>query len=389
MRSFRLPLGPDQFAYAARVGLGRAYIHLHKYGSEGVLEQLLEVCRRNPAYDPQCEYDRADWVLRLVRLARVELQAVHAACESLRTSTDPWDLRHAGGLAAALGAREALYEALARQVVEDWVLGCMIVRLDGLEGARRVLTIARDPLDPTLALELEEVGALVGRPVSNFSANACFNRHDGEPASWAELTFEQARAKRCLIPWGAEAPREALQGCLEELIRTSDPGRAAELLSVFSRRALPEYDERLLVWIDGSDPVLRRRAAFALSNTPHPLIREAVVERLSVQGLSSTLLLALRSCVEEGDASLFSSLLPLDGEPEHDLVTGVVEMYARNAVPDAVEPLLWAYERSPCSICRSQAVQTLTRLEALPDWLFEEAEFDSSEQVREIVRNYR
>ncbi len=390
MSGFRLPLGDEEFGHAARAGLGRAAMHLFRYGPQGVLEQLLDVCRCHPAYDPQCEWDRTDWVLGLVRLARVEPQAREAVGETLRAGTHHWDIRHAAELAAALGEREALYAALERQAVEDWVVGELIVRLDGLEGARRVLAIAREPLDPTLAEALEEVGALVDRPVADSSINALgmvpiLNRLTRDPNAYAELTFEQARAGRCLISWGAGAPREALMLCLEALVRTSDPELATELLSAFARRALPEFDRRLLVFLDGSEPLLRRRTATALSNTPHPLIREAVLERLARDGLSSHLLVALSSNVEAGDAALFSSQLPR--EPDHDLVSGVVDMYARSPPPDAVEPLLWAYERSPCSNCRGEAVKILARLEALPGWLVEEAEFDCNEVVREAVRS--
>jgi len=47
-------------------------------------------------------------------------------------------------------------------------------------------------------------------------------------------------------------------------------------------------------------------------------------------------------------------------------------------LPEAREPMLLAYEHSPCSICRSDAVEVLISINSLPNWMREECKYDAN-----------
>ena len=53
--------------------------------------------------------------------------------------------------------------------------------------------------------------------------------------------------------------------------------------------------------------------------------------------------------------------------------------------PDGRKPLLWAYEQTPCSICRMWIAKGLIRIDAAPDWLLQECLHDCSDRTREYA----
>jgi hypothetical protein len=52
----------EQFADAVSKGLGRAMIHVRRYGLDDIADILLDACVHNKTYDAQCEDQRTDWL---------------------------------------------------------------------------------------------------------------------------------------------------------------------------------------------------------------------------------------------------------------------------------------------------------------------------------------
>jgi hypothetical protein len=66
---YRLPLSREQFALALRHGLGRAHLHIERYGIGDCGDLLLAACLETQAYDRQIESDRIRWTFPLLDVA--------------------------------------------------------------------------------------------------------------------------------------------------------------------------------------------------------------------------------------------------------------------------------------------------------------------------------
>ncbi len=66
---FALPLDRERFRAALASGQGRALLHARRYGIDDRLDDVVDACLHNRAYDPQCEGERATWMVWLAELA--------------------------------------------------------------------------------------------------------------------------------------------------------------------------------------------------------------------------------------------------------------------------------------------------------------------------------
>ena len=57
----------EQFADAFSKGLGRAMMHVKRYGLDGIADILLDACIHNKVYDTQCEENRAKWLFEMFK----------------------------------------------------------------------------------------------------------------------------------------------------------------------------------------------------------------------------------------------------------------------------------------------------------------------------------
>ena len=64
--SFSLPLSSEEMRVALQRGLGRALLQARAFGVKRDRELVLATCLRNPAHDPQCEVDRAHWMVEFL-----------------------------------------------------------------------------------------------------------------------------------------------------------------------------------------------------------------------------------------------------------------------------------------------------------------------------------
>jgi hypothetical protein len=345
-------------------------------------------------------------------------------------------------------AREALYSAFdAQRVREDWAGGREIVELDGADGLLHVAQRlgARLRSDPDFRIDAwlrdiseQKLGAEVVRRLldsagqhdadvrtyfealytepgsqrcspftTNLTAAAAAltpdsrSRHEARQRKLAEVPFEDVdRAIRDpsrpplshpgnLSDWGKAAPEEEIRKAAAALCE-SDPVVLVKLLNIFSKRAIPQFEPVLLGLLDHPDETVRHRARYAMHETTHPAIRNEALARLSRRPLDYTPLDLLYSNVELGDAARIFAGLPDCGDPEqlHDLVFPIVNLFRRHPLLDAADCLVWAWDKSPCSMCRGTALEVLLKLDAVPPWLAAEARSDSDSSIRQAVAGF-
>jgi hypothetical protein len=80
-------------------------------------------------------------------------------------------------------------------------------------------------------------------------------------------------------------------------------------------------------------------------------------------------------------------LLPAkaDDDHAHRLAMDIIASCRPDPRIEAVDCLLWVYERSPCSFCRNSVVDDLIRLDRLPASLAAECHDDCASETREAV----
>ena len=130
----------EKFCDAIQKGLGRAVIQVREQSQDNAGDAILHACLHNLAYDPQCEGDRADWMLEIVELTNNEQLYHQRILEALPDATDFWDAQQLIELAAALArrgfprARRAIYDKFElQQFNESWLGGRQIVELENPE----------------------------------------------------------------------------------------------------------------------------------------------------------------------------------------------------------------------------------------------------------------
>jgi hypothetical protein len=419
-------------------------MHAQQFGVTGLEGLVLEACKHNQAYDPQCEGDRAGWMAEIIDAAGVEEQIIPRALEGVRLATGDnrfWDLTQLCRLARIFAgrgredARRALYGAFQKeQHSMDLIGGEEIVDLDGADGLIYLADMMGFWLSdqPDLSLDDSPVNWFddrhgEGAGIRLLEACAYHNervaaylRHLQQPAEEeGRLRIDQWRptpdgadAHVCRMQsysaedilhdiettdpdhnrfwfsgWGRHATEDQLRIIMARLFAEESPGRLFKYLRVFLLRPLPEFDDRLIQFAEHPDAEVRWTALRVLSNHEDPRVRELGIAKIRSGRTGEGELLLLRRNYRTGDHLLVANVLevPEDRENLHDLVYNLRQVYEQNQVPEARQAMLFVYEHSPCSLCRCSAVEILLHTKQAPEWMIRECALDANEAVREAL----
>jgi hypothetical protein len=141
---FSLPLERDPFGNALRKGHGRALMHVRRHGAAGLEDLVVDACVHDKTFDPQCEGDRAPWMLEIIDASGLEAivcEKVPSALSAEPGTQSLWDADHMCRLAVALArrghgnARSAIYSAFRKSADSADLIGAEeIIELDGADG---------------------------------------------------------------------------------------------------------------------------------------------------------------------------------------------------------------------------------------------------------------
>jgi hypothetical protein len=156
---------------------------------------------------------------------------------------------------------------------------------------------------------------------------------------------------------------------------------------VFSKRAAPSFDDRLIELCRHSEAEVRRRALIAMENSEHPLIRDFALAEFEdrVRG-GSVVGLFIRNYRRGDERRILESVeLPDDDCERHWLLMDVNKVLEANPEADRSQLGIIAYASTPCDSCRSDSARLLHLQHVAPRWLTEECRFDSNEESRALV----
>lgn len=423
------PLSRTAFRAALKTGHGRAARQILQYGVVGLEDLLIEACVTCLSYDPQCEESRAPWLFSLIEHAAMNSKALQAieALHVTQSPADHWNRVHRSALLkemAALGssgAKRLLYSSLAHFLEAGDVIGAeQIIALDGLAGLKHVARQLgrRLQIDPDFWVDDEyivQVDAATGIPeglaalereamvdpdvarfVAGVRTTSRLRDHEETPSSPTRqsageiLAYIQGNPKDqgyWLSVWGAKASPDQREIAFAALLASQEPELSKRLLRCFTKVGVPRYDGRLLRWVDDGDEQLQQAAVTALAPLSHVELRR-LAKRLFSEGNPAD---GFKLLVNNFNVSDFAwctrFLIPLhDADQTHRLVENVLDLCEAQPGEEALGCLLYAYEFSPCSICRRRAVKALAGMELTPAWVLAESVLDADPATRDFAR---
>jgi hypothetical protein len=187
--------------------------------------------------------------------------------------------------------------------------------------------------------------------------------------------------------WGIHAREADLQTVLQRLWIEQEPNVIANLLNIFSARALPDFNARLLEFCRHTDEQVRRRAFCAMKENAHPMVRQFALTELR-HGLREALVAALFiNNYEQGDEELILDAmeLPDDACERHWLLMDVIKILEKNSEADSSRLGVIGYALTPCGNCRLYAARILHKQRVAPDWLKYECRLDCEEDCRKLA----
>lgn len=399
------------------------------HGVAGLEVTLLHACAWNPVFDAQCEESRAGFIAEMVShagLGERAVEVIHTAEVERSPAATLWDRRHRAAVLAALArravpeARERLYGMLSREPGSPDVVGAEpIVELDGAAGlvvvARRLgAWLAEDPdfwasdqllydfgegpgaaravldgvraQEPSVERFLASLEARERREPRSVVGRA--GRMEKMSAADVIALVRADPPDRCIWLSGYR-PRDVRERGLvfDAMLEESDPARVTRFLRVFVRYGPPRFDERLLEWATSPDGEVNELATRVLAHVSHPRVRELAIGRLAAGDAPRGTVRLFQSTFSAGDHKWVEGALRADGSDDdvHWRLMEVIDVFEAHPVPEAAPSLCFVAEHTPCSHCRLIALRVLVALDALPEWMEDEARWDSSGEIRELV----
>ena len=425
-------LTQDQFRNALRKGFGRAVLHVREFGAAGLEDDIAHACTTNLVYDAQCEGTRGEWLHEIVKLAGLVETVTPLVIDKLRRSSTPeefWDVGQLCVLASMFAqsghkdARDVLYDKFDRQEFSStWLCGSPIMDVDGLQGFLHLAEVIGNRLcnepdyweDTYLLTEAyERFGHETVQDALAAQAKTCectqkfvdrmqkveqqeAERKDHGPRPLESLetvlaSVEAAQDKRLhrLWIWGRRATDDDVAVVFDRMLAESRPEQLCRYLSIFRYREMPRLPPRILELPIRAEGQLLDATIDALS-----VFKNAEVRTLGLRMLrgNPACLDAIRLFVknyEQGDSTLLESVLPTEGDADvlHRIGIDLLNVYSETKTPELAGCMKWLYEFGPCSMCREDAVEYLSDMDALEHDIIEECQWDSYDETREWVKS--
>lgn len=418
-------MGISDFERGLAQGLGRPLRVLQKHRVRPYREAILHACTHDLRYDGQCEDVRGDYLYEVIQatgepeyyrgkilsalLAPIEEEAVFQMLQIARRFAQEGDALSRAAIYSVI-VREAadnefwnadelilldgipgllfVVERYLRSEIEaedylpsSWVE--LIEEQQGKEAAWKALEVVADSHSPFAGwLEtvrqcrrsIEERGPWTGPPQRSY-------------AEVRELIAERGIKASVSLRWAEKASEEERQQASADLLREQDEGRLVAYLKLFRYSPFPGEHRRLIGLARSENRQLAHAALSALALIVHPDIRALAYELMQQPCWYGKAVELLIKNYQAGDYRLIEKLWEqeMDADDLHFLGMGVRHFTKAHLVPEAERSLLLLYEKGPCSICRSGAVDRLIALNLLPEHIRAECLHDAYRHTREAV----
>lgn len=426
------------FEHYLKAGHGRAYL-IAKKDPEKYRKKILEACRKDYAFDMQCEGSRAFLTSDLVSLFPDKTPFIEAAVESFKTASnlDRREMNHLSDLLLEFGQRDALIHklvAIEKEIYSDASSDMRHELLQAFEYLAIDLMQSGDERDLGILIGkigrwfLNEEGRSVQKLKSYFMwFDSCAEKRYGsdrfdiarQNTKYPELVDEYHRimsyemvysrqkeepvAADEVLSWIREDPKiehidlrckglvrlssDELIKVAETLMAESDIEVKAGILAVFlTERFKWPLDISILIDLSYSEHErLRTNACRALSLFRSDRNRERGLEILKDGYDPEALKLVIENFREEDEELVmgFLSGIPITSDNEGEW-HGIVNAISKRHGDISLSILKWAYESSWCSCCREHIVEDMLEKGVFPEEYREEVRWDANLDIRSM-----
>lgn len=411
-----------QFRQSVRRGTGKAYLLIRDNSNLDYSAEIIKACIKNFSYDGQCESSRAGYLYGLIKqsnkiqkIKNVILDALQNEISDTWTLTQLFDLAKHFALDGDREAKEAIYSRFYNKIIHgsDWVGAYEIIELDGLPGLTYIAdkmgaSILADPEDwqddslinkynetnkghdgfkelSGLRSKNKNIGAYLDSITETVSQRELNNRND----CWSTDILEDIQ--KCKVLYGLIRRR----GITEEeqitianaFLSERDVKMKIKYLQVFTYIKFPLDSAIILHYAKKDGSPLKEYAIKALTFITNDEIREFALENISAKRNPYEYTNILISNYKTNDNNLLLELIEKTNNDFaiEELANSFVKIYTQNATRECQKPMEAAYRKMTCGLCRAKVIETLYKNNSLPDNIREEIQFDSNEDVKNIL----
>lgn len=410
-------------------GLGRGLAAVEQE-PEKYRETVLWACRRNIAYDAQCEGTRSWYVYAMVNAYADKEPFIHAAAEALKKYRPNigWDLLHLSELlmflaedgydSAKLALEEKYQELLSGMYARKRRPSRLFPQRDDLEQMGLVLAVDTPSFlriagdfgrlyreksymrDGDFPWFFAEKGKQYGKALAHAAKKdeniACFLEREQASVDAREKDFERWKTrppeKRSVIwlsRWLAtQADKEVVERYALAYRENTQPELRAKALAVFQRCPYPDDPQPVMEDTQSTCEKLRNMAWRVLEQLRHPAVRAFALKNAAggIHTPENFALLVTNYVPEDGkllEDLLRERIAAGDREGIHEAGMDIIRFcddYSGIPHPKHLLPLV--YEYTPCSFCRSSAVRHMSSHRMLTAEILEECLYDSKYDLR-------
>ncbi|MBA3858091.1 MAG: hypothetical protein C0507_14395 [Cyanobacteria bacterium PR.3.49] len=422
-------LNEQEFEHAIKLGLGRAVLHVRDYGDEGMEDVLRKAMLNSNIFDSMFEDTRAWWIFKILCKSKNLNNYADYLMDHITDTSKSLDSQHQMILAAFFYEQgfadfKPIIFRLATELLrqKEWQISAAHELMDafGLLGFKTALVLmSKAGIDPKKdEYECNAIYEDAAEIFDESSVDKCIDECEGElqsaknfreavarykddsrrSSSVQEFSLEDVLSLRCKRRssygrFGRCAAKEDLLAVLEALLKTSDVKCQRAYLEVFSHRESPRLDAKFISFVDAENPEeVRRAASQALSNCSDRRVRKKALSFLT-QGTDSEChwgLELLQKNYNPKDASQILAALKrmTDRDALHRAGIDMDNLCENGGGNELLDCFLWMYENGPDSFCRRTFVEQIITWNLAPADLLFEAQWDVSEGVRQLSREY-
>jgi hypothetical protein len=430
-------LSREEFADSIAKGLGRAYLHVSRYGLGDVSDLVLSACLHNRSWDNQVEGSRAKWLLNMFKDTSYYRDFTRQILFDLRSEIEYWDVQQLfelgkelameGDNAAKEAVRERALEKASKPSNDDELGSKEWMEIGGTEAAlelarvygTRLLKNPEDnlPIDTVLIdmytpeikqamSEKSQTEPAIKEYWDHLLQNRWFEPVGRGPRISRRRRFRQefpltkvlkdAQNRKATFPgrysvFGRYATKNELRVVYSRLLQEKSRAVRLRLLWVFRRATLPKLDDVLFKWATGKDIRIRGASLAALAQVNNTRIHELARNKLSageLVGPDTEALSLFENNFESDDANLITQALTSahpNREDAHSLVWSLVDIAEHHKDIKLAKALKWGYEVTPCSAHRYDVVVRLNEIGQLKGEILHESLYDANEDIVEFV----
>lgn len=194
--------------------------------------------------------------------------------------------------------------------------------------------------------------------------------------------FQRGRLTR----FGKFATDEEIPIVYDRLLNEDREKQLISYLWVFGKRSLPAVGDKIISCIHSDNETLRYASINALSQIQSAEIRDIALslhDKATALRFAEALPLFILN-YQSGDYKYIDRAL-IDTEDEgllHEIGSNLLDIFDEGHHDELKQAMLWAYENTPCSYCRSEVVRKLHEENILPESIKSEGKYDCCEDTR-------